>query len=223
MKTALNSPLLSEDADIIFGANGVATTSQNQILTAALNGVPSETGITAVDWQAGFMLGSEGDEIVENVDSDVGELVVDVRFTHVVEAEEAELLYVEDDGNFVHSLVVEQSANNDYFNVDAFVPSSDLTESMSLFVTELELFLESPIEGSVNLDTIFDVMGLSENHITDENLYFNNPTFSKLNTQEINNPLGEEIAVTADASFSDLELGKMIDQMADQIFVSNES
>ena len=223
MKTVFNSSLLSEDADILFGANGDATTSQNQILTAALNGVHSKIGITMVDWQAGFMLGNEGDEIVENVVSDVGELVADVRSAHIVEAEEAELLYIEDDENFVQSLAVEQSANNSYFDVDAFVPSSDLTESISLFVTELELFLESPIEGSVNLDTIFDVMGLSGNRITDENLYFNNPTFSKLDTQEITNPFGKEISVTADASFSDLELGKMIDQMAGQMFISSES
>ena len=223
MKTVFNSPLLSEDADVVFGANGDATTSQNQVLTAASNGGPSETGITAVDWQPGFMLGNEGDEIVEIVVSDVGELVADVRSAHVVEAEEAELFYVEDDENFVHSLATEQSANNGYFDVDAFVPSSDPTESMSLFVAELESFLESPTEGSVNLDTIFDVMGLSGNRITDENLYFNDPTFSKLGSQENTNPFGEEIAVTADVSFSDFELGKMIDQMADQMFISNES
>jgi hypothetical protein len=223
MKTVFNSPLLSEDADIIFGANGDATTSQNQILIPALNGVPSETGISDVDWQAGFMLGNEGDEIVENVVSEVGESIADVRSAHVVDVEEAELLYVEDDANFAHSLAIERSANNDYFDVDAFVPSSNLTESLPLFVTELESFLESPIENSVNIDTIFDVMGLSGNRTTDEKLYFNDPAFSKISTQENTNSFGDEIAITADVSFSDLELGKLIDQMADQMFILNES
>ncbi|MEH6527003.1 MAG: hypothetical protein V7723_13090 [Sneathiella sp.] len=223
MNTFINSSITTEDADITFGANGDVITSQNQIFPSALKGASNEDGNAVADWQAGFLLGVEGDEIVETAVSDVGELGADAQLGQAIESEEGELLYIEDEENLVGSLAHDQSMDEEYFDSEAFGSSSDTSESISVFVAELKPFLASPVEGTVNLDTLFDAMGLSENRITDENLYFDEPSIKQLDSVEDANLFGNNIIVTSEVSFSDLDFGKMIDQMADQMFISNES
>ncbi|MEH6547147.1 MAG: hypothetical protein V7701_11990 [Sneathiella sp.] len=223
MNTFTNSSLTTEDADITFGANGDVITSQNQIFTSASKGASNEDGNAVADWQAGFMLGVEGDEIVETAVYDVSELGANAQLRQAVESDEGELLYIEDEENLVGSLAHDQFMDEEYFDSEAFGSSSDTSGSIPVFVAELEPFLANPVEGAVNLDTIFDAMGLSGNRITDENLYFDEPSIKQLDPTEDANLFGDNIVVSSEVSFSDLDFGKMIDQMADQMFISNES
>ncbi|USG63138.1 hypothetical protein NBZ79_09135 [Sneathiella marina] len=206
----------------MFGTKGDESIPVTQTLTVATDDALSETGIDVTFWQAGFMLGGEGEEIVENVLFDGGEVLVDAQSTFIADAGERELLYVEEEESFVNSLAIEQSAKNDYFDMDAFGSSPD-ANLLSQDVAELELLMKSFAEKQVDLDTIFDEMGLSGNRVTDENLFFEGSSISMSDAQEINNPLGDEIVVGPELSLADLDFGKIIDQIADQMFISDES
>lgn len=223
MNTDYNSYMLTEEATIILDIGDDVSVSQNHTLNAASKDVSGDNGIAAADWQAGFMLGDEGNEIVENVTIEAVELLDDVPSLQVIENGEDDLLYVEEEERFVKSLTFEQSADNGYFDADAFVLPSNVTEPMSVFVAELEPFFEYPAEDPINLDAVFDAFGVSANRISDESLYFNDLAEDNSFAAESNHPFGEEISAKLFVSFTDFDVGKVIDQMADQMIIYNES
>jgi hypothetical protein len=226
MNDSVSTSTYSNDADLNFGDNEHnSLVGKNLYLDAlpgedlALNEIAARLEDSVSDWPAGFMLGSEGHEFVEglliNSDQPGEENTVSSPSYFM----ENDLLYSDED-QFFEGIQSDQFSKEDFFDIDAIVMNSEGAVVPAIMLEEIELFLDASVSEAVNLDNIFDVMGLSSNRMTDERLYSNEPFIDNELVKESSN---SENSGLANTFMSDLDFGQLIDQMADQIFVSNES